>query len=134
MNDFRYVKVKDNETIRKLRPYDTIKWHKKSIDFINKTCKKYPDKKIIVVTHYAPSADCTSEEFKGDRLNAAFTSNLDWIMEENDNLVLWCHGHMHADVDFTKYGTRIVCCPFGYYNETQRDLKNYGLIIDTDDL
>jgi len=54
-------------------------------------------------------------------------------MKDNDNLVLWCHGHMHSDVDFTKYGTRVVCYPFGYYNETKRDLKNYGLIIDTDD-
>lgn len=134
MNDFRYIKVQDKDLIRTLSPHDTIKWHKKSIGFIDKTCKKYPDKKIVVVTHHAPSADCTSIEFKGDRLNAAFTSNLDWIMKENDNLVLWCHGHIHSDIDFSRHGTRIVCCPFGYYNETKRDLKNYGLIIDTDKL
>lgn len=134
MNDFRYVKVKDKELIRTLTPQDTIKWHKRSINFINKTCNRYPDKKIIVVTHYAPSADCISEEYKGDMLNAAFTSDLEWVMKENDNLVLWCHGHMHTDVDFTKYGTRVVCCPWGYFNENNKDISNYGLIINTDDL
>lgn len=134
MNDFRHVKVADNDTIRKLTPYDTIKWHKKSVDFINKACKKYQDKKIIVVTHYAPSVSCISKEYETDRLNAAFASNLEWIMEENNNLVLWCHGHIHSDVDFTKHGTRVVCCPWGYFNELNKDVANYGLIIDTDDL
>jgi len=134
MNDFYRIKVQGKENIRTLTPYDTMKWHKRSVNFINKTCKKYPDKKIIVVTHHAPSVDCISGEYKGDMLNAAFASNLDWIMQENDNLVLWCHGHVHHDVDFEKYGTRVVCCPFGYFNETNRDIKNYGLIIDTSDL
>ena len=65
-------------------------------------------------------------------LSPAFASNLDWIMQENDNLVLWCHGHVHSDVDFTKYGTRVVCCPWGYFNENNKDISSYGLIIDTD--
>jgi len=134
MNDFKYVKVKDEDKIRRLSPHDTIKWHKDSVSFINKTCKKYPEKKIIVVTHYAPSVDCVCKEYEGDRLNAAFASNLDWVLQENENLILWCHGHMHSDVDFVKHGTRVVCCPLGYYNETKRDLKNYGLVIDTDEL
>lgn len=134
MNDFRRVKVRDNYYTRKLSPYDTIKWHKQSINFINTTCEKYPDKKIVVVTHYAPSVDCISDEYKDDMLSAAYASNLEWIMEENHNLVLWCHGHVHHDVDFVKHGTRVVCCPFGYFNETNRDVKNYGLVIDTNTL
>lgn len=134
MNDFRYVKVKDKSIVRTLIPLDTVKWHKMSVNFINKTCKAYPDKKIAVVTHYAPSIDCISAEYKDDMLSAAFASNLEWIMEENENLVLWCHGHMHTDVDFTKYETRVVCCPWGYFNENNKDASTYGLIIDTDTL
>ena len=41
-------------------------------------------------------------------------------MKENDNFVLWCHGHMHSDMDFTKFGTRVVCCPWGYLNENNK--------------
>lgn len=134
MNDFRYVKVKDKGSVRSLYTSDTVKWHKKSVKFINKTCKDYPDKKIVVVTHYAPSVDCVSEEYKGDMLNAAFASDLEWLIEENDNLVLWCHGHMHKDVDLIKYGTRVVCCPWGYFNENNKDISTYGLIVDTDTL
>lgn len=134
MNDFRYVQVKNKDVIRTLSPADTIKWHKKSVNFINKTCKSYPDKKIVAVTHYAPSIDCVSEKYKNDMLSAAFASNLEWIMKENDNLVLWCHGHMHSDVDFTKFGTRVLCCPWGYFNENNRDISNYGLVVDTDKL
>lgn len=134
MNDFRYVKVKERDTVRILTPLDTVNWHKKSVNFINKTCKTYQDKKIVIVTHYAPSIDCISAEYKEDMLSAAFASNLEWIMKENDNLVLWCHGHVHTDVDFTKYGTRVVCCPWGYFNENGKDASNYGLIIDTDRL
>ncbi|KKP40226.1 MAG: metallophosphoesterase [Candidatus Peregrinibacteria bacterium GW2011_GWC2_33_13] len=134
MNDFRYVNVKDKDRVRTLYVSDTVKWHKKSVNFINKTCKAYPDKKIVVVSHHAPSINCISEEYKADMLSAAFASNLEWIMKENDNLVLWSHGHVHSDVDFTKYRTRVVCCPWGYFNENKRDISNYGLIIDTDTL
>ncbi len=87
MNDFYRIKVKGKENIRTLSPYDTMKWHKRSVNFINKTCKKYPDKKIVVVTHHAPSADCISDEYKGDMLNAAFASNLEWVMEEKGEIV-----------------------------------------------
>ena len=115
MNDFRYIKVKDKDIVRTLDPMDTIKWHKKSVNFINKTCKTYSNKKIVVVTHYAPSIESISEEYKDDMLSAAFASNLEWVMQENDNLVLWCHGHVHTDVDYIKYGTRVVCCPLGVF-------------------
>lgn len=137
MNDFRRVKVQDKESVRTLRtlsPYDTIEWHKKSVNFINKTCKKYSNKKIVVVTHHGPSIDSVAEEYKGDRLNAAFVSNLDWLMKENDNLVLWCHGHIHSNTDYLKHGTRVVCCPWGYFNELGKDPANYGLVIDTEAL
>ena len=55
-------------------------------------------------------------------------------MKENNNLVLWCHGHVHHDVDLIKYGTLVVCCPFGYFNETNKNVAKYGLTIDTNEL
>lgn len=136
INDYRYVKIKDkeNNTIRYISPSDIIKYHKKSISFINKTCKKYQNKKIVAITHYAPSINCVSEEYKNSIINSSYASNLEWIMKNNNNLVLWCHGHTHSDIDFVKYGTRVVCCPFGYYNENKRDVSNYGLVINTDTL
>jgi hypothetical protein len=133
MNDYKYVFVKYKDYIKRITPENTIKYHNASVKFINETCKKYKDNKIVVVTHHAPSIHSINENFKNDMLNAAYASNLEWIMKENDNLVLWCHGHTHHNVDYIKHGTRVVCNTLGYFNKTV-DIKNYGTIIDTDNI
>lgn len=94
---------------------------------------------VVVVTHYAPLPYSIADEYKGDLLNAYFTNDLTALFDRFPNIRLWCHGHTHAKLDYIyrrldKKGnwaeTRVVCNPFGYYNENNADLPdNYGTRI-----
>lgn len=125
MNDFRFNYYKKN---KKLTPDDCIKMHNKTKNVILKICKKYPNKKIIVITHHAPSILSVSEKYKGSSINSSFASNLESIIKENDNIKLWVHGHMHNNSDYNIGNCRIICNPHGYKNENKDFNKN--LIID----
>lgn len=107
--------------------------HKKSINFIEKTCQKYKDKKIVIVTHHAPSLKSISEEYKNDLLSAAFASNLEYLFERYPNIKLWCHGHVHNSVDYKLGNARVIANPLGYGNEN-KNFDSKGIMIDTGDL
>ncbi len=130
LNDFRYVKVLKDGVAKTITPDDTVEFHKASLEFIEETCQKFQDKKIVVISHHAPSEKCIEEKYKDDLLSAAFASDLEWLIKKYDNIKLWCHGHVHHDVNFTLHDTRVIAHPFGYYNENNRDLKNYGLMVE----
>ena len=71
------------------------------------------NKKLVVITHHAPSYSCVSNQYKGNPLNAAFVSNLDAKIDEFKP-ILWIHGHVHNQVDKQIYDTRVICNPCGY--------------------
>lgn len=89
--------------------------HKESLKFIHSTTINNPDKKIIVMSHHAPSWKCINEEHHGSVLNAAYASGLEWLFGKN--LVLWTYGHTHGPMDEIMGNTRVYnnCC--GYYWE-----------------
>jgi Icc-related predicted phosphoesterase len=133
LNDYRRVKIYKHCLLQTLLPDDTLKAHRKSKRYINKICKDFSDKKVIVITHHAPSILSVQTKYKNDILSAAFASNLENLMEKNKNIKLWCHGHVHNNADYKIFDTRIVANPLGYYDENP-DFINEGLLIDTDTL
>lgn len=134
LNDFRYVNIIGDDGIARLiTPEDQIKLHNQSRDFIDKTCKENTDKKIVVITHHCPSYKSIPEQYKTDLLSAAFASNLEDIIAKYNNLILWCHGHVHSNADYMLHGTRIIANPLGYRTENPFFIKN-GILIDTDEL
>ena len=112
MSDFKIIK-NDKNNYRNLHPDDVIVRHSKSLEFIKNTIVN-TSKKIVVVTHHAPSDMSVADCYKGDILmNGAYRSNLeDFIMDSNINL--WCHGHTHFSFDYMLGNTRVVCNPRGY--------------------
>lgn len=132
LNDYKYVKIY-NRSLTNLLPDDTIRFHRQSKKYINRICKEFSDKKVIIITHHAPSVLSVHDKYKNDLLNAAFASNLESLIIENNNIKLWCHGHVHNNVDYKIFNTRIVANPLGYYNENP-DFINEGLLIDTNEL
>lgn len=134
MNDYYYVHYLSDGKKLKLNPYVTSMWHRKSVEFIDATCAANRDKKIVIVSHHAPSGNSIGKKYTHDTLNPAYASNLEWLMEKYDNLVLWVHGHVHEDFDYTVHGTRVVCYPFGYINENNRTEETIGLTIDLDEM
>ena len=133
LNDFRNVKLYEKGKLRTISTEDQFALHKKSINFIEKTCQKYKDKKIVVVTHHAPSLKSIFEEYKNDLLSAAFASNLEYLFERYSNIKLWCHGHVHNSVDYKLGNARVIANPLGYGNENA-NFKQKGVLINTDDL
>ena len=133
LNDFRYVKILKDKKIKKITPQEQFEIHNKRKSFIESICRNNPNKKIVVITHHAPSIKSVPIEYGNDILSAAYASNLEDIIQKYNNLKLWCHGHMHQNCDYTLYGTRIICNPRGYYNENPNFIKE-GVIVDLNNL
>ena len=55
------------------------------------------------------------------------------IIAKYDNLILWCHGHVHSNMNYILHGTRIVANPLGYRTENPFFIEE-GFLVDTDEL
>ena len=133
LNDFKYVKVSRGNEIELITTMYQQQQHTKSLKYIESVCAKNPDKKIVVITHHAPSYKSVPVQFKNSMVSAAYASNLESTIQKYDNLKLWCHGHMHESCHYELFGTRIVCNPLGYFDENPY-FKPDGVFIDTDEL
>jgi predicted phosphodiesterase len=113
MNDYRTVK--NTKKSRRLLALDTLYEHKQSLEKIDEVCRQYPDSKIIVVGHHAPSKKSTKPQYENDyHVNGAYSSNLDQFILDHPNIALWIHGHTHHEFDYMIGQTRILCNPRGY--------------------
>ena len=128
MNDFMYVYTYGDtqETYRHVTPSDYVNYFNTSLNFIEETCNKFPDKKIVVVTHHAPSMKSIRGRYVTNVLSAAYASPLEDFIKAHDNIKLWCHGHIHSVAEY-KFRNRaqVISCPFGYYNEGRHNLNKY---------
>ena len=141
MDDYNYVRCEHDEDIVKLFPRKTIEWHKKSVAYIEKICSENPDKKIVIISHHAPSKKSIAPQYRSSELNPAYASNLDWLIEKYPNIKLWTHGHNHSNSNYNIAQCKVICNPFGYYNECNRDMEKFGqdkdcmgYVIDTEEL
>jgi len=69
----------------------------------------------VVITHHGPHAASIVPQYADHPANPAFVSDLGALM---GRAALWIHGHTHYAFDYTLAGTRVVCNPRGYPNET----------------
>lgn len=73
-------------------------------------------KKIIVVTHYAPSFNSINPIFKTDNHRFFYASNLDKDIDVYSPHI-WLHGHTHYHCDYYIGSTRILANPYGLPGE-----------------
>lgn len=109
LNDFRLIR----NGSWNFSPLDSINLHNTSVKWLQAKLDEPFDGPTIVMTHHAPSYKSVVKRFQGDLLSACFASNLDHLMDRN-KVDLWCHGHMHDDLDYYINGTRVMCNPRGY--------------------
>ena len=128
MPDFRIVKYFDGIEYYRYTPEQSVREHKRSLDYIKHVIRNcndkdhYLERDVIVVTHHSPSHQSIHPRYKGDdSMNGAFHNNLDYMMEMADNVKLWIHGHTHDEFDYTIGITRVVCNPRGYPKENQHN-------------
>jgi len=126
INDFAKIKYLNDK-------YLTIdnyhKLHIDSLTWLRNTLyqKEKESKKIVVITHHAPSWQSVTEKYRGDFLNAAFVSNLDNLILKHQPL-LWIHGHTHSSLNYYIGDTHIICNPKGYGEENISNFNDQFII------
>ncbi|WP_281251909.1 metallophosphoesterase [Oceanibacterium hippocampi] len=122
--DYQRIRHEDDTTIGVLDP---VAWHRDSVHWLETRLAERPDGGVtVVVTHHGISPRSVAPQFEGSPLNAAFTSDLDALVERS-GAALWIHGHTHHGVDYVAGATRVVSCPRGYPAERADDYSP-GLI------
>jgi predicted phosphodiesterase len=109
MNDYECV----TNGKRKLHTDATMALHKDALTFLEEALNHYHDKKIVILTHHAPSFLSNHSRYAGSEINSAFASNLEWLIEKYSP-ALWIHGHTHDSCDYVIGTTRVLCNPRGY--------------------
>lgn len=129
MNDYRQIRKSETE---RLSTEDTVEKHEQSVYFIRQALQFAKDNKYtpVVVTHHAPSVKSVHSKYRGDLLNHAFYSDLDWLMDDFE-IPLYIHGHMHDGSDYKQFGTRVICNPFGYIGTMGQNKDfNKNLVVE----
>lgn len=117
MNDYRSITERNGEHYHKLRPQTTLAKHRETVQWLDLMLSE-DKRKTVVIGHHAPSRQSIHEKYRGQHhMNGAFSSDLDWMMIDRDNIPLWIHGHVHDKHDYTIDKTRIICNPRGYPGE-----------------
>jgi predicted phosphohydrolase len=126
MNDYRRVRLSPG--YGKLRAHDTARLHRRSLEWLREEIPRHAGKKIVVVTHHAPSLRSVPDRFRDDPVSAAYASSLDAFVASS-GVHLWIHGHAHDSADYRIGGTRVVCNPRGYPEEINERFQA-GLVVD----
>jgi predicted phosphodiesterase len=126
MNDYRRIRTLPN--YRRLRPSDTRQLHAQSRKYLEDELLKLKGRKVVVVTHHAPSPDAIPPTFNGDAFNPAFASDMRRFITET-GAKLWIHGHIHSPADYRIGDTRVLANPRGYPTESRQGF-NPGLVLE----
>jgi len=111
-NDYKKIRV--SPKFHKLRPLDTVAWHRQSRLWLKEKLSNLFEGQTIVISHMAPSIKSCNPSVPTDESSCAYASNLDSMMD-GIQVKLWIHGHTHVCNDYVINGTRIVSNPKGYY-------------------
>ena len=120
LNDFHLIGwvVDDQNHYRKIRVADTVEIHRQSLAWLENRLEAHRGRKIVVVTHHAPSEQSIHPNYAWDVTSSAFASNLDDLVERS-GAALWVHGHVHTHFDYMIGKTRVLANPKGYPHETE---------------
>lgn len=125
MNDYGCIK-KDGKFIT---PEFVLKEHDKFMTFLMPKMDEPFDGKTVVVTHHSPGNGFRLKR-RRDRSDAAYFANLEDLIAYHDKIDLWVHGHTHRNWDYMINNTRVVCNPYGYYNNAVNHDFNKDLVIE----
>ena len=123
MQDFRTIKM----STELVQPEDSLMMHVASVRWLQHQLRKCNPEKTVVITHHAPSGKSIPPFHKGNILNAAFASDLDWLVKKS-RVPLWIHGHTHYSVDYKMGRTRIFSNQRGYPHELDPGFASNAVI------
>jgi len=114
LNDYRLIGYKG----RTLRPFDTQKFHKDAVAWLDEQLSTPWDGGTVVVTHHVPSVrtELRNPQYEPTPLIRAFHAELDGLIALYRPHA-WLFGHHHWCLDATIDGTRFVSNQRGYTKE-----------------
>ncbi|WP_155322351.1 metallophosphoesterase [Desulfosarcina ovata] len=127
MNDYRLIR--NSKTYGRLRPIDTVAWHKRSVEKLREFLESGDSERSVVVTHDCPSIKSIPERFRSHALSSAFASNMEGLIQKHQPK-LWIHGHTHDSFDYKIGKTRILCNPRGYVPSADNPEFKEGMTIE----
>lgn len=133
MNDYKAI-LDDTKGHTKLKPYTTALRHRATLDYMRIVFDNFPEHKYVVVSHHAPSFLSVPEFYKDQtHMNCAYASDLsELILDYEEQIALWIHGHMHEPVDYKVGKTPIRSNPRGYlgYESRAASWKGSEVIVE----
>lgn len=115
MNDFRKITFSKTPYCR-FKPMHAYRKHVETRDYIAAELRENMGRKMVVVTHHAPSPRSIALGFRHDPLSACYASDVEDLMHETGP-PLWVHGHVHHRNDYVVGDTRVVSNARGYPDE-----------------
>ena len=129
MTDFRRIRLGPEERYRKLEPGDTVQFHRRAVRFLETKLQESFAGPTVVITHHTPSPRSIARAFEGSLLNAAYCSDLEWLIEKY-RPELWVHGHVHQFWDYEMGVTRVLCNPHGYMDVEEVEAFERDLVVE----
>lgn len=113
MTDYSRIRLGSEQRYRKLKPNDTIYFHRKSVKYLENKLNETFDGSTVIITHHSPSPKSILWQQSNNIINAAYCSNLEWLINKYKP-ELWIHGHIHKKFDYKIGEPRIICNSRGY--------------------
>lgn len=112
--DFKLIRTKG---YKKFRAEDWCKEHRNSVKYIDLLSGQNPEKSVVAVTHHAPSYSSVHHKYRGQSSNHYYSSSLEWLMQDRENITHWIHGHTHDSFNYFVDNCNVLCNPYGYRGE-----------------
>lgn len=112
--DFKFIRTKG---YKKFMAEDWCKEHRNSVKYIDLISTQNPEKKVVVVTHHAPSYSSVHHKYRGQSSNHYYASSLEWLIQDRENITHWVHGHTHDSFNYFVDNCNVLCNPYGYRGE-----------------
>lgn len=92
MNDFKEIKTRLGTNFT---PEIAVEEHVRALRYLSTLAEENRDKKIVVMTHHAPSRQGAGGDGSGGALDHAYYTDLNGFIEGHPNIKWWVHGHSH---------------------------------------
>lgn len=127
INDYSIIKTSGGQS---LKPLDTLRLHRKSVQWLATELSKPFDGKTVVATHFAPHRQCVAPQHEGSVLSPYFVTDLSRLMAAH-SIDVWCHGHTHTNNDFiAENGCRVISNQRGYPGEVTKSDFRPELVVE----
>lgn len=104
--------------------------HNKDLEYVKKMINYCQNNslKLVVVTHYCPTAKVLKDCYKKDKLISLYVTPLDYLLQSS-KVHTWICGHIHKNFDFiTEGGTRVVSNQKGKLRDNITDFSKEFLV------